>query len=146
MRFVRRKHLPHDVPPWVTDGALFFVTIHCATRGAEQLTIAAVATPLLESVAHYHSNHRWFARLFLLMPDHAHALISFPQPETMRAVIGDWKRYAARHLGIGWQRDFFDQRLREDEQWRLKADYIRSNPVRKGLVMRPEEWPWTFAP
>src|SRR5437762_51521 len=108
MRFVPRKSLPHEVPPWVPTGALFFVTIHCATRDHDHLTMTATAESLLESVAHYHAAHRWFARLFLLMPDHAHALLAFPQPEKMRTVVSDWKRYTARHFGVGWQRDFFD--------------------------------------
>jgi len=37
-------------------------------------------------------------------------------------------------MGIKWQRDFFEHRLRSDESWREKADYILANPVRKGLV------------
>jgi mono/diheme cytochrome c family protein len=32
--------------------------------------------------------------------------------------------------------------LRKDESYREKADYIRANPVRAGLVTRPEDWPY----
>jgi len=144
MRFVPRKHLPHETPPWVSSGALFFVTIHCAAREREQLTVPATAELLLNAVAHYHDNDRWFARMFLLMPDHAHALIAFPRAESMTKAVADWKRYTARHAEIGWQRDFFDHRVRVGENWQLKADYIRANPVRKGLVSRSEDWPWVF--
>jgi REP element-mobilizing transposase RayT len=144
MKFVPRKTLPHEVPEWVSAGSLFFITIHCEARDRAQLTIPATAELLLESVGHYHANQRWFARLFLLMPDHAHALLAFPRAEAMPDVIADWKRYTARHASIVWQRDFFDHRLRGDEQWELKADYIRHNPVRKGLVLRAEDWPWIF--
>ena len=129
---------------WVPNGALFFVTIHCEKRDVDQLTIPETAEALLESVAHYHTHARWFARLFLLMPDHAHALLAFPQVESMRHVITNWKRYTARQLGIQWQRDFFDHRLRDGENWQLKADYIRANPVRKELIARAEDWPWIF--
>lgn len=144
MRFVPRKQLPHNPPPWVPSGALFFVTLHCAAREREQLTVASTAEALLESVAHYHTTGRWFARLFLLMPDHAHALLAFPNAESMRIVVSDWKRYTARQLRIEWQRDFFDHRVREGENWQIKADYIRVNPVRKGRVARAEDWPWKF--
>jgi putative transposase len=78
------------------------------------------------------------------MPDHVHALLAFPRTEAMRKVIGDWKRYTARQLGIMWQRDFFDHRLREAQELQLKADYIRENPVRRGLVARAQDWPWLF--
>ena len=144
MRFVPRKSLPHDVPPWVADGALFFVTIHCAIRDRTQLTEPPKAELLLNSVAHYHNTGRWFARLFLLMPDHVHALLAFPPHESMRKVISDWKRYTARHAQIAWQRDFFDHRIRNNESWELKAAYIRENPVRRGLSARADEWPWAF--
>ena len=145
MRFVPRKHLPHDVPPWVQTGALFFITSHCATRDRPQLTTPASGALVMESVRHYHASGRWFARLFLLMPDHAHALLAFPSDESMRPAIADWKRYTARHAGIKWQRDFFDHRIRKGENWQLKADYIRANPVRQGLAPRIEDWAWIFS-
>ena len=132
------------MPPWVADGALYFITIHCAVRERPQLTLPPAAEMLMESAAHYHHAGRWFARLFLLMPEHAHALLSFPHAESMRKVVSDWKRYTARHAGVVWQRDFFDHRIRNDENWEIKAEYIRDNPMRKNLVMRRDEWPWIF--
>ena len=145
MRFVPRKHLPHDVPPWVKTGSLFFITIHCATRDRPQLTTPTAGPLLLESVRHYHATQRWFARLFLLMPDHAHALLAFPSDESMRMVTADWKRYTARHADIKWHRDFFDHRVRPGENEQLKTDYIRANPLRRQLVSRLEDWPWIFS-
>jgi putative transposase len=146
MRFVPRKYLPHDVPAWVPGGTLFFITLHCAVRGREQLTLPPVAAALLDAVAHHHAGSRWFARLFLLMPDHAHALLAFPRQESMSRVVSDWKRFTARASGIEWQRGFFDHRLRGGENWELKAAYIRQNPVRKGLVTCADDWPWRFEP
>jgi REP element-mobilizing transposase RayT len=82
------------------------------------------------------------ALFFLLMPDHLHALLSFPPSEKpIRLVISKWKEWTARTVGIQWQDDFFEHRLRHDESRRQKADYILENPVRKGLVSRTEDWP-----
>jgi mono/diheme cytochrome c family protein len=58
----------------------------------------------------------------------------------MKQIIADWKRFLATRLNIEWQRDFFDHRLRKDESYREKADYIRANPVRARLVTKPPEW------
>jgi mono/diheme cytochrome c family protein len=79
------------------------------------------------------------------MPDHLHALISFPYEQPMKQIVADWKRFLATKLKIEWQRDFFDHRLRKEESYREKADYILANPVRAGLITRREEWPhfWT---
>ena len=59
----------------------------------------------------------------------------------MSEVIRNWKRLAARHTGVAWQRNYFDHRVRPDEGLQLKTDYIRQNPVRAGLVKRVEDWP-----
>ena len=82
----------------------------------------------------------------LLMPDHLHALVSFPTNKGMKTVVTEWKKYVAREFGIRWQRGFFDHRLRGDESLRDKEDYIRLNPVRAGLVSRPEDWPYVWQP
>jgi hypothetical protein len=42
------------------------------------------------------------------------------------------------------RRIFFDHRLRDDEQFNLKADYILHNPVRAGLVTKVEDWPYLW--
>ena len=76
------------------------------------------------------------------MPDHVHMLVTFGPDASMKKVIRNWKRYAANHVGIHWQRDFFDHRLRDDESYEEKAAYILNNPVRAGLVNRFEDWPY----
>jgi putative transposase len=143
MLFVPRKSLPHEVPPWVASGAFYFVTIHGAPDSVE-FTLPHVAQELLQSVQYYHAQGRWFSRLFLLMPDHVHALVSFPATDALTKTVRDWKKYTARTTGVRWQRDFFDHRIRNDENWELKAAYIRQNPVRKNLVDTAENWPWIF--
>ena len=60
----------------------------------------------------------------------------------MKQIMSDWKRFLATKLNIEWQRDFFDHRLRKAESYREKADYIRANPVRAGLVKAPQDWPY----
>ena len=74
--------------------------------------------------------------LVLLMPDHLHALASFPGDEEMTRVVGEWKKFTARKFGILWQRDLFDHRVRHEESLHNKEEYIRQNPVRKGCCPR----------
>ena len=47
---------------------------------------------------------------------------------------------AARKVGIEWQRNFFDHRLRHDESETEKYDYILQNPVRTGLICEGDQW------
>ena len=110
-------------------------------RHANQLAKPEIAQALLDSVAFRQNRRLWFAYLFLVMPDHVHGLISFPPSErTIQGVVSDWKRWTARTLGIEWQRDFFEHRLRHDESAQQKSDYILDNPVRAKLVSGPEDW------
>jgi putative transposase len=69
-------------------------------------------------------------------------LAMFGPDASMERVIRNWKRYTTNHVGICWQRDFFDHRLRSDESFDEKAAYILNNPVLAGLVARFEDWPY----
>jgi len=82
----------------------------------------------------------------VLMPDHVHFLVSFGLDATMTNLVASWKRFTSRRAKIQWQRDFFDHRLRGDEGWREKGDYILQNPVRAGLVAKYEDWPYVLLP
>lgn len=143
MEHPQREHLPHDVPLWVDpQKEIYFLTINCLKRGPAQLTKPTVAKALLESIMFRQRLGLWFVHLFLIMPDHVHGLFSFPPSKrTSQGVVGDWKRWTSRQFGVEWQRDFFEHRLRHDESARDKADYILANPVRIGVVAKPEAWP-----
>jgi putative transposase len=140
-----RKHLPHDVPAWVQDGATYFVTICTPPKMVNQLCFPNMAMLLRESMNFCQARGEWWLHLLVFMPDHLHALMCFARAPGMRRSISQWKRYVARELHIHWQDGFFDHRLRNDESFQEKAHYIRMNPVRAGLVERPEEWPYTWS-
>ncbi len=48
----------------------------------------------------------------------------------------------ARPIGRAWQEGFFDHVLRGGESYGEKWEYVRMNPVRAGLTVRPEDWPY----
>ena len=141
-----RKSLPHDVPLWVDPHReIYFITINCKVRTANQLATEKIAAELFETVRHRQNQRLWWPHIFLLMPDHLHALISFPPAgKTIQSIVSKWKEWTAKTSGIHWQRDFFEHRLRHDESRAVKANYILENPVRKKLVSRPEDWPYIY--
>src|SRR5687767_10418101 len=144
----RRRFLPHTPPRWVdSTREVWFLTVSTETRGRNQLALPSIGPAILETVAFRHARQLWFVHVFLLMPDHIHALMTFPSREIeMRKIVREWKRWVARSFGIEWQRDFFEHRLRREESHREKMDYILANPVRAGLVGTPEEWPYRWLP
>ncbi len=142
-----RRSLPHDPPLWIDPSReVFYVTVNCCQRGVVSLCNPVVAPLIFESVEHRNKSGIWWARLFLLMPDHIHALLSFPPDVTFTEIMRDWKKWASRQSGVEWQRDWFDHRLRAEESLREKADYILNNPVRAGLVDEAKNWPWVWMP
>ena len=133
-------------PPWVDYNSIFFVTICTTPRRTNHLCEAKISKAIFAATEHYHRELRWYVHLLLLMPDHLHAMISFPKTESMKEVIRAWKHYLAKKHHINWQRDFFDHRIRHDESLEEKTSYIRLNPVRAGLIASAELWPYVWEP
>ncbi len=84
------------------------------------------------------------------MPDHWHALIWPHSPLTISRVVHDVKLVMANGInrrrattGPVWQRQFWDRFVRNAKEFAQRLEYMHFNPVRKGLVGRPEEWCWS---
>jgi len=87
---------------------------------------------------------------YVLMPDHWHALTWTAYPLTISQAVHDVKKVAARRLhqlrgtrGPVWQYQFWDRFVRHQKEFAARFDYMHLNPVRKGLVGKPQEWRWS---
>jgi len=120
MDMPQRKTLPHRIPLWINPRAeIYFITINFQARVRNQLAVPHVAERLFETVRHRQETFLWWPYVFLFMPDHLHTLISFPPSgKPFKTVMRKWKEWTAKELGIIWQRDFFEHRLRHDESRR----------------------------
>ena len=88
----------------------------------------------------------WQAGHFVVMPDHLHL---FAAPHDLRFTVEQWLQYwksqfskAHSHEAWRWQAHAFHRRLRREESYTEKWNYVRENPVRAGLVTDPETWPY----
>ena len=138
----KRIKLPHAIPAWVRQGAQHFITINCQARHINCLCRDDVAAQLLISAHHYEEIGRWYLWLMVVMPDHVHLIATFDLNRGVRSIVKTWKGYQKKRLRIEWQEDYFEHRLRNVDEFIEKSHYIRMNPVRKGLVALPEEWPY----
>jgi len=75
--------LYHSVPSWVRSGSPFHIRIRARGGHAHSLTSSDIAMRLLDSARQYHANGRWWCTLIVVMPDHVHAILSFPQEPDM---------------------------------------------------------------
>lgn len=135
-----RKRLPHTPPPWVPDESIFFITICCKERHKNTLATPEIAKALFDTVTYREKLLQWNVHLMLLMPDHLHALIAFSHFQSMTKTISDWKRFTSKKLGINWQSNFFDHRIRNQAERDEKWSYVLQNPVRAGLCKKADEW------
>ena len=145
MTYQIREHskLHHKTPGWVCLGSRFHIRIR-SENGI--LTHPGTAEALLSSCRLYHDKQRWYAWLMVIMPDHVHAILSFPPDGSMSRTVGDWKRYHVSNSGIQWQDNYFDHRIRSEGEFAEKCQYIRMNPVRKELCDDMDKWPWACEP
>jgi putative transposase len=80
------------------------------------------------------------------MPEHIHLLVTEPERESLATAMQAFKQSVSRHLGSGdpfWQTRYYDFNVRTERKRIEKLRYIHRNPVRRGLVESPEQWPWS---
>ena len=123
MEYPERLH--HKTPEWVQSGAMFHVRIRMAEVFGSNFRESAQAQALLSAARNYHEAAKWWCHLFLLMPDHMHAMLVFPSQSSMSVVIRNWKRATARLHGVQWQDNYFDHRIRNDDESAKTWAYIR---------------------
>ena len=119
---------------------IVFLTV-CA-KDRDTWLANAVVQQTLEEV--WRAADAWLVGFYLLMPDHLHL---FCAPRDINVLLKSWRKYwkrefSCRHLRQAgeWQRKGWDSRLRRSESYAEKWAYVRENPVRRGLVKRPEDW------
>ena len=48
------------------------------------------------------------------------------------------------HLpGSFWEKRYYDRNVRDYREFTVKLRYLHRNPVKRGLVLAPEEWKWS---
>ena len=88
---------------------------------------------------------------FVIMPNHVHVLLlpHIHPSRLMKSLKGYTAWKANKLLGrIGepfWQRESYDHWIRDVEEWQRVAAYIEENPVRVGLAVHADEFPWSSA-
>lgn len=141
-----RRNLPHinsaDRPLYIT---------FCTMNGWE--LPESVRQTVLEHCLAEHGMKYWL-HCAVVMPDHVHLILSAGRDEEGRAIelaeMMNGIKGASAHsvnqalgrTGHVWQDESFDHVLRSSETVREKKDYVKENPVRKGLVKRAAQWPW----
>jgi REP element-mobilizing transposase RayT len=144
-----RRMLPH----YQKAGRAVFVTFCKGNRG--QLFTAEARDAILECCLKGNSD-RFRLHAAVVMPEHVHLLLTplcdqEGWPHGLPAILKSLKGASARAVnkllstsGPVWQEESSDHVLRSRESLKEKLEYIRQNPVRRGLVKKAEDYPWLW--
>jgi REP element-mobilizing transposase RayT len=95
-------------------------------------------------------------RFWVIAEDHVHLLLTplrdldgnlYSLIEILQGIKSASAHSLNRALGRSgpvWQEESFDHVLRSEESFEQTVEYIRQNPVRRGLVTRPEDYRWLW--
>ncbi len=110
---------------------------------------------VLHHCLHDHGR-RYQLHAAVVMPEHLHLLLTplrdekgwpFALPLILKLLKGTSARSVNKLFGSGgpvWQEESLDHVLRSRGSFEQKLEYIRQNPVRRGLVAKPEDYPWLW--
>ena len=132
-------------------GFTYFVT----TKTWQNRTIFQVAENaeiLIDSLFRYRNKDEYLLHEFVVMPDHLHVLLTPGQDTSLERAImlikggssHEIRKRREVRLEI-WQAGFHEESIRDIKDYAGKTEYIDMNPVRSGLIERPEEWPYGSA-
>jgi len=143
-----RRKLPH----YQKSGCTMFVTF---CKGNREPFPDQARYLVLQHCLHDHGK-RFQLHAAVVMPEHVHLLLTplcdekgwpYGLPGILKAIKGISARNVNKLLGLSgpvWQDESFDHVLRSQDSLEEKLEYIRQNPVRRGLVQRPQDYPWLW--
>ena len=126
--------------------SLHFITFSCFHRFP--LLEAPGARETVESVLEQ-TRARHLARVYayVLMPEHVHLLVNEPPLILLAQFLKAVKQMTSRKLRGPrekfWQDRYYDSNVRGEKARSEVIRYIHRNPVARGLVEKPEDWPWS---
>jgi putative transposase len=125
-------------------GHLHFVTFSCYHR------LAYLSTPIERSLvetALERARRRYeFAVIgYVVMPEHVHLLLGEPGRELLAVGIQALKLSAANRAKQRpfWQARYYDFNVFTEAKRVEKLNYMHANPMKRGLVEKPEDWRWS---
>lgn len=107
---------------------------------------------LVENALLYFDGERYRMIAWVIMPNHVHTLVETIKGYPLYSIVHSWKSYTAQEAnrilgrtGRFWFREYFDRYIRDERHFVNAVRYTHNNPVKAGLVEKPEDWPFSSA-
>ena len=107
---------------------------------------------IVENAILHFDKERYWLMGWVIMPNHVHVLAEMREGYSLGEIIHSWKSFTAHEIGklnqtagTLWQADYFDRFMRDESHFHRAMHYIENNPVKAGLCLKPEDWPFSSA-
>jgi putative transposase len=153
--------MPKNLRRYYGTGELHYITCSCYQR-KPWLGTPRQRDLFLEILEEVRQQHRFVVLGYVVMPEHFHLLMSEPQVGNPSTAMQSVKqRYAQRVIRRSrrrdqaqgslserepmpvWQPRFYDFNVWTEHKRVEKLRYMHRNPVKRGLLPEPEQWPWS---
>ncbi|HEY0759068.1 MAG TPA: transposase [Acidisarcina sp.] len=138
--------MPTDLKRSQDAGDEHFLTFSCYGRlpYLNEDTARIVFEDTLEKLRR---RHGFLLFGYVLMPEHVHLLLTEPTAQTLQNTIRVLKGETSKQLKGNrehlWQARYYDFNVYSDAKHIEKLRYMHRNPVTRGLVEKPADWPWS---
>jgi putative transposase len=140
------KPVPTRLKRYQNSGAYHFITFSCYRR-LPYLNDDHSRLIFETTFEQLRSRHQFYIFGYVLMPEHVHLLISEPKLNPLSVTLNVLKHETSQRLKGDrkqfWQRRYYDFNVLTHAKFVEKLRYIHRNPVIRGLVEKPEDWPWS---
>ena len=142
---IDRKHPVHLAPITAPDRSIIIFVTACT---AERRQILASPIAHAAIVRAWEQASAWLVGRYVILPDHVHffCVSNASGALSLERWIRYWKSLVTKSLDqrseTVWQRHHWDRQLRAGESYDNKWEYVRSNPVRHGLMSDADAWPY----
>jgi putative transposase len=136
--------MPRGLVRYEHTGNFHFLTFSCFHR-LQHLGTAGARDLFEDALERTRRHYRFVVAGYVAMPEHVHLLIGEPLKGTVSSVVPALKLSVAmrRTERPFWQARYYDFNVHNEEKRVEKLRYMHRNPVVRGLVARPEDWPWS---
>jgi putative transposase len=125
-------------------GDFHFVTFSCYRRSPYLAAVEAMEL-FEDALERVRRRYRFVVAGYVIMPEHVHLLVNEPQRGLLSRTIHALKLSVSvrgRERPF-WQPHYYDFNVYTHPKFAEKLRYIHRNPVRRGMVAKPEDWRWS---
>jgi putative transposase len=136
--------MPRGLIRYEHTGNFHFLTFSCYHR-FQHLGSAAARDLFEDALGRTRRRYNFVVGGYVAMPEHVHLLVGEPAKSTVSGVVHALKLSVAmrRAKRPFWQARSYDFLVHNEAKRFEKLRYMHRNPVVRGLVARPEDWPWS---